>query len=118
MKFLIIAQVGHYRLIISTQSLTLKVVHFVDRAPMVLEEKNDRNQCRVSFIGHSLGSVMIRLALQNPNLSFLRNKLHLFVSLASPHIGNLFSDSQLVSTGKVFDALSVIQEAFMKIIIS
>ncbi len=77
------------------------LVAAIDRAPTVLDEQIHHNQCRVSFVGHSLGSVMIRAALMNENLKCLRNKLHLFLSLASPHIGNLFSESQLVSTGTV-----------------
>lgn len=59
----------------------------------------DQRHCRISFIGHSLGSLMIRAALQERKLKNVLNKLHIFVSLASPHLGNLFLDSQLVSTG-------------------
>ncbi len=54
---------------------------------------------RVSFIGHSLGGLIIRSALQEERLRFLRPRLHTFMSLASPHVGNLYSDSSLVSTG-------------------
>lgn len=54
---------------------------------------------RISFIGHSLGGLIIRSALQEDSLQPLRDKLHVFMSLATPHVGNLFSDSSLVSTG-------------------
>ena len=32
-------------------------------------------------------------------MKLLRDKLHAYVSLATPHLGTLFSESQLVSTG-------------------
>ena len=68
---------------------------------MILDKRVDHRHCRLSFIGHSLGSLMIRAALQEKKMSNMLNKLHLFISLASPHLGNLLLDSQLVSTGKV-----------------
>jgi alpha-beta hydrolase superfamily lysophospholipase len=71
-----------------------------DRAPHLFNDSIGYDRCRVSFVGHSLGGLIIRLALQNEDLTVLKSKLHLFVTLASPHVGNLFSDSQLVSTGE------------------
>ena len=47
-----------------------------------------------------MGGLIIRSALSEPSIRALTDKFHAYVSLASPHIGTLFSDSQLVSTGK------------------
>lgn len=80
-----------------------------DKAPCLLDESaasprslgataaTERH--RVSFIGHSLGGLIIRSALQEERMQCLRPHLHTFLSLASPHVGNLYSDSSLVSTG-------------------
>ena len=54
---------------------------------------------RVSFIGHSLGGLVVRKVLEDPRLKVLLPKLHLYISLASPHVGTLYAESQLVSTG-------------------
>ena len=54
---------------------------------------------RLSFIGHSAGGLVVRVALQNKRLVALHSKLYSYISLATPHVGVLFMDSQLVSTG-------------------
>jgi hypothetical protein len=77
-----------------------------DKVPMFLNTTTNNSAeenpfcCRISFIGHSLGGLIIRCALQEARLQILRDKLHVFISLATPHLGNCFSDSPLVSTGK------------------
>ncbi|VDO08927.1 unnamed protein product, partial [Rodentolepis nana] len=52
-----------------------------------------------SFIGHSLGCVLIRAALSSPQLSHLYPLLHTFLSFCGPHLGTLYSTSGLVSAG-------------------
>ncbi|KAJ1412490.1 hypothetical protein B484DRAFT_317224, partial [Ochromonadaceae sp. CCMP2298] len=54
---------------------------------------------RVSFLGHSMGGLVVRCALQEVCLRPLLPRLHAYVSLATPHLGQLFPDSQLVNTG-------------------
>jgi hypothetical protein len=68
-----------------------------DKMPALLSRETD---CRVSFVGHSMGGLIIRLALQEVMMKPLLAKLHAFMSLATPHVGTLFADSQLVSTGE------------------
>ena len=50
-----------------------------------------------SFIGYSLGSVVIRAALQDDGLLQFKDKLHSYVSLAGPHIGVSFNDRLVIS---------------------
>mmetsp|Transcript_38984 Transcript_38984/g.38603 ORF Transcript_38984/g.38603 Transcript_38984/m.38603 type:complete len:312 (-) Transcript_38984:23-958(-) len=52
---------------------------------------------RISFIGHSLGGVIIRAAL--PFLDQLQDKFYTYMSLSSPHLGYLYSPKFLVSAG-------------------
>ncbi len=52
---------------------------------------------KISFIGHSIGGVIIRAAL--PNLEEFKDKFWFYISLSSPHLGYVFSDSTLIKTG-------------------
>uniref|UniRef100_A0A8C1SEI2 Family with sequence similarity 135 member B n=1 Tax=Cyprinus carpio TaxID=7962 RepID=A0A8C1SEI2_CYPCA len=54
---------------------------------------------RISFIGHSLGNVIIRSVLTRPRFRCYLCKLHTFLSLSGPHLGTLYNNSTLVSTG-------------------
>lgn len=52
---------------------------------------------RMSFIGHSLGGLIIRAAL--PHLERYRDKMQTVMTLATPHLGFLLSSSKVVDTG-------------------
>ena len=52
---------------------------------------------KISFIGHSIGGVIIRAAL--PNLEEFKDKFWFYISLSSPHLGYVYSDSTLIKTG-------------------
>ncbi|XP_061671268.1 protein FAM135B isoform X2 [Syngnathoides biaculeatus] len=54
---------------------------------------------RISFIGHSLGNVIIRSVLTRPRFRCYLPRLHTFLSLSGPHLGTLYNNSTLVSTG-------------------
>jgi hypothetical protein len=54
---------------------------------------------RISFIGHSLGNLIIRSAMSRPQMAELLPKLHTFLSLSGPHLGTLFNNSGLVNMG-------------------
>ncbi|KAJ8273348.1 hypothetical protein GJAV_G00100590 [Gymnothorax javanicus] len=54
---------------------------------------------KISFIGHSLGNVIIRSVLTRPRFRCYLCKLHTFLSLSGPHLGTLYNNSTLVSTG-------------------
>lgn len=56
--------------------------------------------CPNSFIGHSLGNIIIRSVLTRPRFRYYLNKLHTFLSLSGPHLGTLYNNSTLVSTGE------------------
>uniref|UniRef100_A0A3B5LPU5 DUF676 domain-containing protein n=1 Tax=Xiphophorus couchianus TaxID=32473 RepID=A0A3B5LPU5_9TELE len=51
------------------------------------------------FIGHSLGNVIIRSVLTRPRFRCYLPRLHTFLSLSGPHLGTLYNNSALVSTG-------------------
>ncbi|XP_065923346.1 protein FAM135A isoform X7 [Magallana gigas] len=57
---------------------------------------------RVSFVGHSLGNLIIRSVITLPKLSHLIPKLYTFLSLSGPHLGTLYNNSGLVNMGMWF----------------
>lgn len=52
---------------------------------------------RISFIGHSIGGIIIRSCL--PHLKEFSHKMFLYTSLSSPHLGYIYSTSKLVDAG-------------------
>ena len=59
---------------------------------------------RISFVGHSLGNLIIRATVSHPRFERYRKLLYTYLSLSGPHLGTLFNTSGLVNTGK-FDEL-------------
>ncbi|XP_033860501.2 protein FAM135A isoform X1 [Acipenser ruthenus] len=57
---------------------------------------------KISFIGHSLGNLIIRSVVARPRFKCYLNKLHTFLSLSGPHLGTLYNSSALVNTGLWF----------------
>lgn len=58
------------------------------------------NPTRISFVGHSLGNIIVRSALSRPQMRPLLSRLHTFLSLSGPHLGTLYNSSGLVNMGK------------------
>nr|XP_033792806.1 protein FAM135A isoform X2 [Geotrypetes seraphini] len=57
---------------------------------------------KISFIGHSLGNLIVRSVLTRPRFRCYLTKLHTFLSLSGPHLGTLYNSSTLVNTGLWF----------------
>jgi len=57
---------------------------------------------RISFVGHSLGCILIRSAITRPQIGHLLSRFHTFLSLSGPHLGTLFNNSGLVNMGMWF----------------
>lgn len=65
--------------------------------------QNSSEPARISFVGHSLGTIIIRSALTRPPLKPFLGKMHTFLSLSGPHLGTLYNPSGLVNAGTLFD---------------
>lgn len=59
------------------------------------------NPARISFVAHSLGTIIVRSALARPQMRSLLPRLHTFLSLSGPHLGTLYNTSGLVNMGKL-----------------
>lgn len=55
---------------------------------------------KISFIGHSLGGIIIRAAL--PYLQSLSNKFQFLITFSTPHLGYMYNSSALVDAGMWF----------------
>lgn len=58
------------------------------------------NPARISFVAHSLGTIIVRSALARPKMRPLLPRLHTFLSLSGPHLGTLYNNSGLVNMGE------------------
>ncbi|XP_064490013.1 protein FAM135A-like [Ornithodoros turicata] len=61
--------------------------------------KHTKKPNRISFIGFSMGNVIIRSALTMPELKPLIRNLHTFLSIGGPHLGNAYNPSRLINFG-------------------
>ncbi|KAK0099028.1 hypothetical protein PV326_009779 [Microctonus aethiopoides] len=77
-----------------TDRLVEEILHHIDTSGL--------NPTKVSFIGHSLGTIIIRSALTRAQLRPLLSRLHTFLSLSGPHLGTLYNTSGLVNAGMWF----------------
>jgi hypothetical protein len=82
---------------VQAKRLTKEVIDYIRvKVPSLLK---DHLSGRISFIGHSLGGLVIRKALESDELQELQGKFHAYISLASPHLGTNYADSSLVAQG-------------------
>ncbi|KAK9871472.1 hypothetical protein WA026_012846 [Henosepilachna vigintioctopunctata] len=77
-----------------TDRLVSEILHYLDSSSI--------RPTRVSFVGHSLGNIIIRSALTRPQMKFILPRLHTFLSLSGPHLGTLYNSSGLVNMGMWF----------------
>lgn len=55
------------------------------------------NLARITFIGHSLGGLIIRAAL--PYLDKYKSKMHGFLTLCTPHLGYMYKSGKMINAG-------------------
>jgi Putative serine esterase (DUF676) len=60
------------------------------------------NPSRISFVAHSLGTIIVRSALSRPQMRPLLPRLHTFLSLSGPHLGTMYNSSGLVNMGNFY----------------
>lgn len=54
---------------------------------------------RISFVGHSLGNLVVRATVSHLRFEKYRHLLYTYLSLSGPHLGTLFNSSGLVNMG-------------------
>lgn len=76
-----------------TDRLVDEILQHVENYPMASIPS------RISFVGHSLGCILIRSAISRPKVSHLVSKFYTYLSLSGPHLGTLYNNSGLVNMG-------------------
>lgn len=76
----------------SLQYLANRVVEEMLSQLHLFEEEEQQPIGRISFIAHSIGGLVFRLAMNDPRLANYQQFYHLFLSLNVPHLGILFSN--------------------------
>ncbi|KAL7669469.1 hypothetical protein ACOME3_010124 [Neoechinorhynchus agilis] len=59
----------------------------------------DKVPARISFIGHSLGNLVIRALVADQRFEPLRSQLYTFLSVCGPHLGTMFATNAIVNFG-------------------
>ncbi|GJT78455.1 FAM135B-like protein [Tanacetum coccineum] len=79
--------------------LAQEVVSFVKRKMDKASRSNSLKNIKLSFVGHSIGNVIIRTALAESIMEPYHRFLHTYVSLSGPHLGYLYSSNSLFNSG-------------------
>ncbi|OMJ84322.1 hypothetical protein SteCoe_14608 [Stentor coeruleus] len=71
--------------------LAEEIIEFIN------EMGNQNRPSKISFIGHSLGGIIIRASL--PFLSDFSSKFSFFMTFSSPHLGYMYNSSVIIDAG-------------------
>ena len=74
-------------------NLAVEIIEFM-RSENILQTCS-----RLSFVCHSFGAIIGRVALSRPDLEPLRPLLHTYLSFSGPHLGMLYGTNTLVELG-------------------
>ena len=103
----------------TSKSLVILASRIAQEISQILHTLESKGQTttHISFIAHSIGALVIRLALNNPLLSPFAGKFHLFLSQNAPHLGVVFARKSLEWGGKVVSLLqssALVDELLLK----
>ncbi|PWZ25673.1 Protein FAM135B [Zea mays] len=79
--------------------LANEVVAFLKRKVDKYSRNGGCKEIKLSFVGHSIGNIILRSALTEPKLQpFLKN-LYTYMSISGPHLGYWYSPNSLFNSG-------------------
>ncbi|KAJ4915317.1 putative serine esterase family protein [Raphanus sativus] len=81
------------------QRLAHEVVSFFKKKMDKHSKYGRLKNVKLSFVGHSIGNVIIRTALADSMMEPYRKYLHTYLSLSGPHLGYLYSSNSLFNSG-------------------
>ncbi|KAL2935349.1 hypothetical protein RDABS01_018467 [Bienertia sinuspersici] len=79
--------------------LAKEVVSFVKKKMDKVSRSGSLRSIKLSFVGHSIGNVIIRTALADSLMEPYLRFLHTYVSVSGPHLGYLYSSNSLFNSG-------------------
>ncbi|CAJ2674727.1 unnamed protein product [Trifolium pratense] len=81
------------------QRLSQEVISFVKKKMDKASKYGNLGDIRLSFVGHSIGNLIIRTAIAESTMEPFLRYLHTYVSLSGPHLGYLYSSNSLFNSG-------------------
>ncbi|KAK8473120.1 hypothetical protein PHAVU_001G063050 [Phaseolus vulgaris] len=81
------------------QRLAKEVISFVKKKMDKAAKYGNLGDIRLSFVGHSIGNLIIRTALAETMMEPFLRYLHTYVSVSGPHLGYLYSSNSLFNSG-------------------
>nr|XP_043610497.1 protein FAM135B-like isoform X2 [Erigeron canadensis] len=79
--------------------LAQEVIAFVKKKMDKVSRSGTLKNVKLSFVGHSIGNVIIRTALAESIMEPYHRYLHTYVSVSGPHLGYLYSSNSLFNSG-------------------
>ncbi|XP_022768567.1 protein FAM135A-like isoform X3 [Durio zibethinus] len=79
--------------------LAHEVISFVKKKMDKVSRSGRIRDIKLSFVGHSIGNIIIRTALAESVMEPYLRFLHTYVSLSGPHLGYLYSSNSLFNSG-------------------
>ncbi|KAE8653933.1 Serine esterase family protein, putative isoform 2 [Hibiscus syriacus] len=79
--------------------LAHEVIAYVKKKMDKASRNGNLRDIRLSFVGHSIGNIIIRTALAETIMEPYLRFLHTYVSVSGPHLGYLYSSNSLFNSG-------------------
>ncbi|XP_022155887.1 uncharacterized protein LOC111022895 isoform X2 [Momordica charantia] len=79
--------------------LAQEVISFVKKKMDKASRYGSLRDIKISFVGHSIGNVIIRTALAESIMEPYHRHLYTYVSISGPHLGYLYSSNSLFNSG-------------------
>ncbi|XP_044511003.1 protein FAM135B-like isoform X2 [Mangifera indica] len=81
------------------QRLAQEVIAFLKKKMDKLSRSAALRDIKLSFVGHSIGNIILRTALAEGIMEPYLRHLYTYVSLSGPHLGYLYSSNSLFNSG-------------------
>ncbi|KAL4279479.1 hypothetical protein GQ457_03G034750 [Hibiscus cannabinus] len=79
--------------------LAQEVVHFLKKKMDKASRYGRLGEIKLSFVGHSIGNIIIRTAIADLAMEPYLRYLHTYLSLSGPHLGYLYNSNSLFNSG-------------------
>ncbi|CDP14916.1 unnamed protein product [Coffea canephora] len=81
------------------QRLAQEVVSFIKKKMDKVSRSGGLRSIKLSFVGHSIGNIILRTALTESVMEPYLRFLYTYVSVSGPHLGYLYSSNSLFNSG-------------------
>ncbi|CAH9078882.1 unnamed protein product [Cuscuta europaea] len=79
--------------------LSQEVTSFVKKKMEKATKHGNLKSIKISFVGHSIGNIILRTALTESIMEPYLRYLHTYISISGPHLGYLYSSNSLFNSG-------------------